>query len=430
MFTIKELASVMSSPSVSSLHHLRKLSGFMKSVGDVGVKMQTPQPGIGKMQSGGSRSWILKSYSDADWSRNKSHRRSTSCGVHMLNCTSCGSSRSQKVISLSSCESELHSLVSCACDGIFIRACIEFALGCEMRHVVFTDNSAARQLACRQGNGKVRHLSGKVLWIQQKTQDNVLELRQVPTLENVADVGTKCLSGQRLFLLMHEIGLVYIPTFDPVGDDESSKHAARLGSKTQLKKIARALFQMSVAMGLEPVRTVVAAQKCQVMYEEKMETIWSWKWIFMCACVMVFFLLSTWFGVRRILKLESRMLQNEQEMRSVQQQLADHYDYAAELGTRADHVEETADGLAVRLVAVEEDHQEATTTWEDAMDCLRYGLIELGGFVRFNRLNRDQRSHMLAQERRNFVVWSIRNRADTTDPEIHVPDEFRDGDNG
>ena len=126
------------------------------------------------------------------------------------------------------------------------------------------------------------------------------------------------------------------------------------------------------------------------------------------------------------------MLQSEFEMRSVQQQLADHYEYAAELGTRVEHVDETVDGLAVRLVAVEEDHQEATAVWEDALDCLRYGLMELGGFVRFSRLSRDQRSHMLAQERGNFVVWSIRNCADTTDPEIHVPEEFRDddGENG
>ena len=56
--------------------------------------------------------------------------------------------------------------------------------------------------------------------------------------------------------------------------------------------------------------------------------------------------------------------------------------------------------------------------------------MELGGFVRFSKLNRDQRSHMLAQERGNFVVWSIRNRADTTDPEIRVPEEFRDDDDG
>ena len=30
-------------------------------------------------------SWILESYSDADWASNKVHRKSTSCGVQMLN---------------------------------------------------------------------------------------------------------------------------------------------------------------------------------------------------------------------------------------------------------------------------------------------------------------------------------------------------------
>ena len=49
-----------------------------------------------------------------------------------------GSSRSQKVVSLSSCESELHALVSCACDGIFIKACAEFAFNAKFLHVVFT----------------------------------------------------------------------------------------------------------------------------------------------------------------------------------------------------------------------------------------------------------------------------------------------------
>ena len=89
---------------------------------------------------------------------------------------------------------------------------------------------------------------------------------------------------------MHEIGLVYIPTFEPVGDEEFSKHAARLGSKTQLKKIARALFQMSVAMGLEPVGTVVAAQRCPVTDEAEVEAVWNVRWIFMRACVILFLL--------------------------------------------------------------------------------------------------------------------------------------------
>ena len=89
---------------------------------------------------------------------------------------------------------------------------------------------------------------------------------------------------------MHEMGLVYIPTFEQVGDDEFSKHAARLGSEAQLKKIARPLFQMSVAMGVEPVGTVVAAQKCQIKQKKDL------RWIFRCACVILVFLLSRWYA--------------------------------------------------------------------------------------------------------------------------------------
>eukprot|EP00435_Cladocopium_sp_Y103_P064056 s935_g25.t1 len=74
------------------------------------------------------------------------------------------SSRSQKVISLSSCESELHSMVSGACDGIFIKACAAFVLGEEVQHLLYTDSSSARQLA----STRARHLSRKVLRIQEK----------------------------------------------------------------------------------------------------------------------------------------------------------------------------------------------------------------------------------------------------------------------
>ena len=126
-------------------------------------------------------------------------------------------SRSQKVVFLSSCESELHSMVSAACDGIFIKTCAEFVL---RFHFSYTNSSSARQLASRQGCGKARHISGKILWLQEKTQDKSLVLRQVQTIWNLADIGTKCLSKQRLYLLMHEYGLVYISSFERVGGKE------------------------------------------------------------------------------------------------------------------------------------------------------------------------------------------------------------------
>ena len=218
--------------------------------GDVGVKPVIPRPGQGKFCNDGEHFWILEPY-NADWSSNRSHRRSTSCGMHFLNNSFLyGSSRSQKTFSLSSCESELHSLVSSMCDGRFIMACAQFVLGEKAHHVQFTDSSSARQLASRQGVGRVRHLPGKVRCVQQMVGDKMVMLRQVPTAVNLADIGTKSLAKQRLFYLMHGSGLVYVATFEDVGDEEAQRQNEKSASSQQIKKIAKTLFRMSVAMGL------------------------------------------------------------------------------------------------------------------------------------------------------------------------------------
>ena len=80
---------------------------------------------------------------------------------------------------------ELHSIVSAMCDGIFIVACAQFVLGEAVRHVQYTDSSSARQLASREGCGRLRHVSGKILWVQQKTNDKSVLLKQVPTIWNL-----------------------------------------------------------------------------------------------------------------------------------------------------------------------------------------------------------------------------------------------------
>ena len=59
------------------------------------------------------------------------------------------------MVSLSSCESELHSIVSAMSDAIFVRRCIEFVLQTTIMQVHYTDSSSARQLVNRQGVGKI-----------------------------------------------------------------------------------------------------------------------------------------------------------------------------------------------------------------------------------------------------------------------------------
>jgi hypothetical protein len=62
----------------------------------------------------------------------------------------------------------------------------------------------------RQGCGKIRHLSGKIFWVQSKIKDKEVELVQVPASLNVSDIGTKAFSRKRLLGLMAEAGMLYV----------------------------------------------------------------------------------------------------------------------------------------------------------------------------------------------------------------------------
>ena len=106
----------------------------------------------------------------------------------------------------------------------------------------------------------MRHLSGKVLWTQEKTNPGELTSRQVGTTWNMAGVGTKALLQHRLFVLMNEIGMVYVNTFEDVCIEEHQRQVEKSHNSQQLQKAAKLIMRLCVAMGLEP--TGAAAQQC------------------------------------------------------------------------------------------------------------------------------------------------------------------------
>jgi len=102
MYSVKELSSFMAAPTLCSVQRLRKLIGYLKSSGDIGIKLDWPEHGAGKWKKGTEAFWLLEGFTGADWCGNKSSRRSTSCTVLFVNgCFAFASSRSQRVISLS-----------------------------------------------------------------------------------------------------------------------------------------------------------------------------------------------------------------------------------------------------------------------------------------------------------------------------------------
>lgn len=88
-------------------------------------------------------------------------------------------------------------------DGAYIRGCLEFLCGKTIEHFALVDNTTAKQIANQKGVGKIRHLAGKVLWIQEYTASGKIKVFQIPTDLNLADVGTKPLSMARTKALLY-----------------------------------------------------------------------------------------------------------------------------------------------------------------------------------------------------------------------------------
>ena len=132
-------------------------------------------------------------------------------------------------------------------------------------------------------------------------------------------------------------------------------------------------------------------------------------------CVVALFsklALRTWRWLeQRMISLETAARGIGSDLEQSRMQLADHYDFAAELSSRIDDfsgrtstVEENHDILAALQAVFEQEMLEGYSAMEQSTNCVRYGLMELGGFVRHASLTSDQLRHMMMQERGNLVI--------------------------
>ena len=77
-------------------------------------------------------------------------------------------SRTQRNITLSSTESEYVALVSGASEGLLLKAVLEHLVGPNVEMKLYADNTSAVAIASKEGVSKIKHLSGKLLWVQQR----------------------------------------------------------------------------------------------------------------------------------------------------------------------------------------------------------------------------------------------------------------------
>ena len=172
-------------------------------------------------------------------------------------CLLYSSSRTQRVIALSSGEAELLAATSTLCDALFVRQLLAFISDEEPPQVHhFLDASAAKGIMERSGVGRVRRLSVRVLWSQQLVAEKVIALHKVATSINVADLNTKGLSRSRVLMLLHIIGCWHTLRECFVGADE----IADLHYKQAMKDAVRAVRTASTATVSKPmIQAIVIA---------------------------------------------------------------------------------------------------------------------------------------------------------------------------
>ena len=99
----------------------------------------------------------------------------------------------QTCVAISSGENEFHALTLCAARLIFTKNVVDgFGFPPVEGPMAYSDTSAARGIANREGVGKLNHLHVRSLWL-----DGQVDVDRVDTLLNTADLGMMFMDAAR-----------------------------------------------------------------------------------------------------------------------------------------------------------------------------------------------------------------------------------------
>lgn len=140
---------------------------------------------------------VLTGYADADWGGDTTDRRSTSgfCLYVYGNLVS-WNSKKQSTVAMSTTEAEIIALSLCISEACWLRNMfLELKFDKDLKVIIYEDNqSAIRSCSSHEQLKRVKHLDIKYHFTKEKISEGIVELKYVPSCEQVADVFTKPLN--------------------------------------------------------------------------------------------------------------------------------------------------------------------------------------------------------------------------------------------
>ena len=192
-FSVNKLSQFLQNPTVNHWNACKRVLRYLKGTTNFGLLFKPVQR------------MTLTGFSDADYANCLDDRRSvTGYVVYLSDNLIAWSARKQKVVARSNAESEYHSLALAATEILWLQSLFD-ELGVPQLTavpVIWCDNMGANLLASNPVfHARTKHIEVDIHFIREKIEAKQLEVRFVPTEEQVADVLTKPLSTNRFEFL-------------------------------------------------------------------------------------------------------------------------------------------------------------------------------------------------------------------------------------
>ena len=191
----------MSSPTVSHWAVVEHILCYLK---------EAPRRGILYKKHGHTR---IESFLDANWAGSKEDRRSTSgyCIFVGGNLVS-WKSKKQSIVSRSSAESEYRAMAQSVCKIMWIRQLLmEVDIETSLPVKFLCDNQVIMHIASKSVfHEGTKHIEINCHFVREKIRLGLISTRYVKIGEQLEDIFTKPLSGDRVSYLCNKLGLINI----------------------------------------------------------------------------------------------------------------------------------------------------------------------------------------------------------------------------
>ena len=159
----------------------------------------------------GDHDYRLYGYTDADWARSASNRKSTSGGCYCLGSAMISwFSKKQPSVALSTTEAEYIAACSVSCEFIWIQKMMLglFDMELDTTAILCDNHSCIKMMESLVVHDKSKHIEIQYFYIRDMVQKGEIKLQYVSTNEKVAYVLTKPLSRLKFEYFCDKLGVV------------------------------------------------------------------------------------------------------------------------------------------------------------------------------------------------------------------------------